>query len=223
MMVEKFRNSKLQGVVPKDAAKWGIKTGSAEEWAALSVAVAQQESSFNPYAPNGGLNQFNADDLARYGLRGRAVTDVDAQGQALVNQWAGSIPKDNVIAGAGPDGKWGGATRYFGSMRRRGEADKYLQWAQGVRDQAERQKQAQDVVGRGEGEVMSAPKKGLPAYMLDDAIKKDGASMEEKLHINVKVRTPKAGYSIRTNSDGESIGSIMTRREFKPETADNGK
>jgi hypothetical protein len=43
-----FRNSNLVGVVPPDGARFGITTGSPEEWARFGTAVANAESSFNP-------------------------------------------------------------------------------------------------------------------------------------------------------------------------------
>ncbi|UGY13739.1 hypothetical protein HAP48_0034985 [Bradyrhizobium septentrionale] len=130
--VAKFKGGPLDGYVPPDGPKWGINKGTPEEWAALALATSQQESGLNRNAPGGGLNQFGPGDLARYGLGGRNVNDPDAQAQALVNQWHQAIPKDKVIAGVGENGRWGGATRYFGSLRRRGEADRYLGWAHSV-------------------------------------------------------------------------------------------
>jgi hypothetical protein len=117
---EMFRGGALDGFVPKDGARWGIKSGSPEEWARLAVAVSQQESGLNPNAPGGGLNQFTAADLAHYGVKG-AVNDPAAQMQALVNQWSSAIPQSgNVSApGGGPGsyGGWQGAGAFFGSMR----------------------------------------------------------------------------------------------------------
>jgi hypothetical protein len=119
--VERFKNSPLNGFVPRDGDKWGIKTGSPEEWARLATATAQQESSFNANAPNGGLFQMNAGDLARYGQKGAAVNDPNAQLNAAAKQWETAIPKSGAVAepGGGPGSYsgWRGAGAYFGSMR----------------------------------------------------------------------------------------------------------
>jgi len=116
---KKFAGSNLDGYVPKDGAAWGIKTGSPDEWARLAVAVSKQESNLNSFEHGGGLNQFEANDLARYGVSGN-VSDPNAQVQALVNQWTGSIKKDGYISGNDGQGHWYGASAYFGSMRAQG-------------------------------------------------------------------------------------------------------
>jgi hypothetical protein len=43
--VQYFKNSKLNGYVPKDGARWGIVNGTPEEYARLAVATSKQESS----------------------------------------------------------------------------------------------------------------------------------------------------------------------------------
>ncbi|MEY9179722.1 hypothetical protein [Bradyrhizobium sp. USDA 313] len=251
--VSKFKGGPLDGYVPPDGPKWGINKGTPEEWAALALATSQQESGLNRYAGNGGLNQFNSGDLANYGLAGRRVDDPDAQAQALVNQWNKHIPQDQIIAGTNASGRWGGATRYFGSMRRRGETDKYVAWAktigaevdakngppspptqgasggsgaildwQGAMQRAREQQNPQASVG-GSPSGFAKPQppiipdrttaKGLPSYMLDDAIRDQDTPTSNKLHINVKVNAPKGKVDVKTNAQGDDIASVMQRRE----------
>jgi hypothetical protein len=137
--VEKFRNSPLNGYVPTDGAKYGIVSGTPEEYARAATATAMQESSFNANAPGGGLNQFNEKDLRNYGIKG-AVNDPNSQLDALVAQWSKHIPADKVFSepGAGPGGGWGGAGRYFGSWRHgpRGQAGAHMTWANQIAGQA---------------------------------------------------------------------------------------
>jgi hypothetical protein len=119
--VTKFKGSSLDGFVPKDGSEFGITKGTPEEWARLALATSMQESGLKANAAKGGLNQFDrtarSDDLANYGLRGRDVNDPDAQAQALVNQWTGSIPKDGYVTSPNSRGRLG-AGRYFGSLIR---------------------------------------------------------------------------------------------------------
>ncbi|MCA1419492.1 hypothetical protein [Bradyrhizobium sp. BRP23] len=243
--VAKFKGGPLDGYVPPDGPKWGITKGTPEEWAALALATSQQESGLNRYAGNGGLNQFNSGDLARYGLAGRRVDDPDAQAQALVNQWHQSIPQDQIIAGTNAAGRWGGATRYFGSMRRRGEADKYLGWAhsiatevdakgapsptkapsssavldwQGAMQAAKDNPQASSGgsatgFAKPEQPIIPDRTRGLPSYMLDNAIRDENAPTSNKLHINVRVKAPQGTVDVKTNAAGDDIASVMQRRE----------
>lgn len=141
--LEKFQNSPLNGYVPKDGERWGIKTGSPEEWARLAVATAQQESSINPRAGGGGLYQFESGDLARYGQGGKAVSDPNAQLGATITQWEKRIPTDGIIAGKSSNTKsgWGGASDYFGSFRRPNETEKYINNGFAQRAQEEAMKQ----------------------------------------------------------------------------------
>jgi hypothetical protein len=207
MMTEKFRQSKLNGYVPPDGEKWGIKTGSPEEWAALSVAVAQQESGMNRNAPGGGLNQFGPNDLARYGQGGKDVSDPEAQGQALVNQFERYITRDKVIAGFNDKGKWGGATAYFGSMRRKGEADKYIDWAGAIR----RESEARDAAAQGK------------RFDAEDRNAASAKASSDKLDINVKIKGPRSGIDVQTNSAGDGIGTVTTQRQIKqPDTPASG-
>jgi hypothetical protein len=131
--VERYKNSPLNGFVPKDGPQFGITKGTPEEWARLSLAGAMQESSLNANEPGGGLFQFEADDLARYGVKG-AVNDPNAQLEAQIRQYEGSIPKAGAIRG--PDNT--GAAAYFGSIRRPEETTKHLAEANRVAQAAQR-------------------------------------------------------------------------------------
>jgi hypothetical protein len=156
---EKFKNSPLNGYVPKDGAQWGIKTGSPDEWARLATATSKQESGLNANV-GAGLNQFTTSDLRRYGVGGN-VNDPNAQVDALVSQWSKHIKQDGVVSQPAPGNPgtgnaWLGAGRYFGSMRDKGwhgkthaDVSKYLGpggWA----DQA--QKSASGSTSSGESE-----------------------------------------------------------------------
>jgi hypothetical protein len=51
-MLAAFKGSSLVGKVPADGARFGITTGSPEEWARFGTAVANAESGFNPRSAN---------------------------------------------------------------------------------------------------------------------------------------------------------------------------
>jgi hypothetical protein len=169
LYVSKFRGSKLDGFVPRDGAQFGITKGTPEEWARLALATSKQESGLNANAAGGGLNQFeNAKgDLARYGVRG-ADNDPNAQAQALVNQWTGSIPNDGVITGPGGGKRWGGASAYFGSIREgwngRGiDIMKHMQWAGQIAAANAKSPTPSLANAPGTGGVTVSPIVGLPA------------------------------------------------------------
>ncbi|MBT1509405.1 hypothetical protein KIP88_02725 [Bradyrhizobium sp. SRL28] len=117
--------SELIGVVPKDGARFGIKTGSREEWAKLQFKLAQQESggSTTPASEAGhtgtaGLYQFEQKDLDRWGGKGK-VTDPNAQIRAMNNVFKKKIIEDNAIGGqdSWPGRSNYGAGAYFGPLR----------------------------------------------------------------------------------------------------------
>jgi hypothetical protein len=130
-LVEGFRNSKLAGVVPKDGARFGITTGSPEEWARFGLAVAKQESGLNPRSqnltdPGGsfGLFQFNQ---SQFGLHGNAF-DPTASADAFVRS-AEKLASGPGGIGAGTKGGMGSI---FGSIQRPGETTQHLPWASGI-------------------------------------------------------------------------------------------
>ena len=43
-----YQNSSVVGTIPKDGARYGFKTGSAEEWARFGMIIAAAESDYNP-------------------------------------------------------------------------------------------------------------------------------------------------------------------------------
>lgn len=99
-MLQAFQGSSVVGQVPPDAARFGIKTGSAEEWARFGTAVAKSESSFNPRTKNtsdpGG--SFGILQYAHNQVPGGNAYDVDASIKAFVRDTeksaeAGSLRK----------------------------------------------------------------------------------------------------------------------------------
>lgn len=64
-MTGRIANSRLNGMVPADGAKYGITTGAPEEWANYFVGLAEIESGFNPGNDKGDRGRFkNAQGVA---------------------------------------------------------------------------------------------------------------------------------------------------------------
>jgi len=129
-LVKRFSSSPLNGFVPGDGARYGIVTGSPQEWARLTLALAKQESSLNSNESNGGLYQFNPGDLQNYGLGGRDPHDPNVSMEAMARQLEKYvIPSGNIGGrGTGPgtyDG-WRGGAAYFEPLRYPQELDKHL-------------------------------------------------------------------------------------------------
>jgi hypothetical protein len=113
-----YKNSGLVGTVPADGARWGITTGSAEEWARFGTAVAAQESSFNPRSTN--LNDpggsFGVFQYAHNQVPGGNAYNVDASVARFVSDSA------DAVAHGGIQSHDGMIWRLFGSIRRPQEA-----------------------------------------------------------------------------------------------------
>ena len=128
----KESNSPLLGFVPKDAAKFGIKTGSAEEWARVLTQLTKQESSFNvntsgDKGQSHGLSQMKP---GQYGLRSMEdVRNPEKAMKAMIKQFEQFIPKFGSIAGKGTGPGtyqgYGGASAYFGPLRRIDQTNEY--------------------------------------------------------------------------------------------------
>lgn len=139
-MEEKVANSPLNGYVPKDGDKFGIKTGAPREWARLFTMVIQQESGHRVAQrnPDGSLRRFATTipteksfgpgqfNIGEYGLRTwDEVNDPDRVGDALIE-----VAKQHVVNGSGavrgPNNT--GLAAYFGSIRRPHETLQHSRW-----------------------------------------------------------------------------------------------
>ena len=123
----KFANSPLIGYVPPDGARWGIKTGSAAEWAAFGLAVAKQESDFN-------TTSYNAADPG-----GSAGIFQFGQGQTQFTKGGNQFnPQESADAFVRSvehyvnGGSIANMGETFGSIRRPNEAGQYIPFAQSV-------------------------------------------------------------------------------------------
>lgn len=122
-MAQLFKGSKLEGYVPPDGAKYGFKTGSAEEWASFATQLAEHESSFKTHdvgdkglfggAGSRGLFQLSPQDAPNYGF-GKAATLAQLEDPEYNAQLGAKIIEKRVLAG-GITGS--GLQAYFGGRR----------------------------------------------------------------------------------------------------------
>lgn len=120
-------DSPLNGFVPKDGARYGITTGSPQEWARMITGLTSLESSFNTgtvgdvgkfNGNSNGLLQLSPDDATNWGLQDRPFSmgqlrDPDFNLRAGIDIMGRLITQDGVIS----DGERG-AARYWGPLRR---------------------------------------------------------------------------------------------------------
>jgi hypothetical protein len=96
-----FQNSSVIGTVPIDGPRFGITTGSAEEWARFATSVAKEESSFNPNTKNlsdpGG--SFGVFQYAHGQVPGGNAFDVDSSIKAFVRDAESSASGGNIRGG----------------------------------------------------------------------------------------------------------------------------
>jgi len=133
-MVIKFSNSALKGYVPKDGEKYGIKTGSPQEWARFATMLIKQESGFNINSTGDNGNSYGLVQMkaGEYGLKTREdVMDPNKSSDALIKQFEKYIiPSEHIGgtgSGAGTYHGWRGAAAYFGPIRR-DEIFKHSNW-----------------------------------------------------------------------------------------------
>jgi hypothetical protein len=92
-LLEAYKGSSLIGVVPPDGARFGITTGSAEQWARFATAVAAAESGFNPRSQNltdpGG--SFGIFQYAHGQVPGGNAFDIDSSIAAFVRDSEASV------------------------------------------------------------------------------------------------------------------------------------
>lgn len=123
----KVQASGLNGFVPKDGDKFGIKTGSPEEWANFMTGLAHLESSLDPKTvgdrnkftgDSNGLFQLSPNDAINWRLKNSPFTkdelfDPELNSSAAVSIMEKLVTGDGVIAENGV-----GAARYWGPLRR---------------------------------------------------------------------------------------------------------
>ena len=119
---ELIKGSPLEGMKPEDAARFGIKTGSATEWASLMSEMAGKESSYKTTevgdighfgSGSRGLFQLSQQDAITYGLQKTPFTKEQLADPDFNSRMAVAIMAKRVAAGgiAGPKGAasyWGG-------------------------------------------------------------------------------------------------------------------
>lgn len=139
--LEKLRGSKLIGFVPKDGPKFGIKKGTAEEWARFMTQLTKKESSFNVNTIGDGGESMGLSQMkhGQYGIKDPFNPDQAQSG--MIKQFEKYILRSKHVAGRGrggvKDGVYGGyrgAAAYFGPLRRQHEFFQHDKWMAGMRE-----------------------------------------------------------------------------------------
>jgi len=122
--------SGLVGFVPADGARYGIKTGSKEEWVHYFSWLAYKESGFNPRSTNTkdpggsyGIMQVSPLDVGRHKLGGpggsvRELYDPDTNIGVGVRLTEKLIREGGGYIRGGRPGAWQGAARSWSPLRR---------------------------------------------------------------------------------------------------------
>jgi len=124
--VKRFANSPLNGFVPEDGYRYGIKSGAPEEWANLAMRMTKVESNFNVNVTNmsdpggsRGLLQWGN----RYGINNQTWRDPNKQLDAFVgaaDKWivkgGGYINPPKGVKAKRYQG-WGGFGAMFSTIR----------------------------------------------------------------------------------------------------------
>jgi hypothetical protein len=122
---QQLQGSSLIGKVPKDGAKYGITTGSIEEWAQFFTSLANVESGFRhsaSFRESFGVMSEGVYSLTvgEKGLTKETIFNPDINTQAAIN-----IFEDNFLSSKNPeryignyqDGRWVGGSAYWGPLR----------------------------------------------------------------------------------------------------------
>lgn len=132
--LKNLEGSKLIGFVPKDGEKFGITTGSKEEWARFMTQLTKQESNFNVNTIGDGGKSIGLSQMyyGEYGIKD--PKDPQQAQRGMIKQFEKYVIPFGSITGRG-SGKgtysgWGGAAAYFGPMRRTNEFFQHNKWMQ---------------------------------------------------------------------------------------------
>lgn len=178
-MRNRIKGSGLVGFVPPDGEKYGIKKGTAEEWANYFAGLAKHESGLNvnthgdrgQFGGHGsrGLFQLSPQDAITYGIQKTPFTyeqlrdpNLNAQVAIRIHEYWLLKRKKGIKDGAG---------RYWGPLSREGWTpgqgrDRDLPWNQWARDDIEREKREAEAAAKkpGDGiEVDASPTPTLPS------------------------------------------------------------
>ena len=133
----KLESSKLIGFVPKDGERFGIKTGSKEEWARFMTQLTKQESGFNVNTiGDGGRSKGLSQMLeGEYGIKN--PHDPHQAQSGMIKQFEKYVIASEHIAGTGSGpgtyGGYRGVAAYFGPLRREKEFFQHNTWMEKLR------------------------------------------------------------------------------------------
>tara|TARA_R100000900_G_scaffold18491_1_gene15401 strand:- start:1863 stop:3110 length:1248 start_codon:yes stop_codon:yes gene_type:complete len=128
---DRVADSSLNGFVPEDGAKYGIKKGTPDEWARYFTNLAKLESSYKTttvgdqgrfVGNSNGLFQLSPNDATNYKFQSNPYTISELRDPEFNTNQAIKIhehwmDRDGIISGRSSTGKPLGAARYWGPLR----------------------------------------------------------------------------------------------------------
>ena len=98
-----YKNSSVVGTIPSDGARFGFKTGSAEEWARFGMIIAAAESDYNPKTAvsNRSEQSFGIFQYNHPQVPGGNAFDVDASVKQFVADSESSMKTHGGLIGSG--------------------------------------------------------------------------------------------------------------------------
>jgi len=126
-LLRALKDSKLIGTVPADGAKYGITTGSLEEWAQFFTALGNVESGFRYKASFRERNGVMSEGLYSLTVGEKGLTQTSIFNPDTNTKAAISIFEDNFLSSKNPNryignyegGRWVGGSAYWGPLRTR--------------------------------------------------------------------------------------------------------
>lgn len=233
IMLSEVKRQGLVGTVPPDGAKYGIKTGSAEEWANLFTGLAKHESGLDNrtvgdvgqfVGGSRGLLQLSYNDAQTYGFNAGKPFTQEQLADPTFNAAAGIAIAKSLISKNGTI--QGGMGKYWGPISKEGWVpgqgrDRGLPWQQwGAQVGSGPTRAAAGVVSAG------SPPPGDPAYssipydrrvqLVEEAIRKQKqADNEAKAQIGAYQTENKNRFGLGIEMEDPSITqqAILSARQ----------
>ena len=203
--LQKLEGSKLIGFVPRDGERFGIKTGSKEEWARFMTQLTRQESNFNTLTIGDGGNSIGLSQMkaGEYGIKN--PHDPHQAQSGMIKQFEKYVIASGHITGQGSGpgtyGGWKGVAAYYGPLRREREFFRHNQFMEQLRPTL-------DNIGTG------LPQLSLPSEQALSEVKPPATSSNGE---QLKSQSNKPNVELKYVDRTSEMGSRYGMRDGKPQ------